>query len=328
MSELFETKRSIGITAVWGEEDSAGKVSWVALVSHCIRQALGNVRRSSVTSLLTVVTIAVSIFLLGIFILLIQNASKAASRGGGELTVMAFLKDGVSSSELAALSRKMDDIVGGRGRIAYIDKGQALEAFRQSLGDDAGILEGLDADNPLPASLNVQLSSVDEAEKAYQAIVRGFQGVTQIESVRYSRGGIEQLKKMIALIQALGVIGVVFLFIVAGFIIANTIKLALYNHRIEVEIMQLVGAGRVSIYAPYLLEGLVQGVTGAVVGVVGVFIVFLLVNNVLGGSELLRVLIPEFGFIPLRHVITVVVAGALVGLVGSFLAVRKFLRED
>jgi cell division transport system permease protein len=128
-------------------------------------------------------------------------------------------------------------------------------------------------------------------------------------------------------VELVGALGMIFLFLIAGFIIANTIKLALYNHRIEVEIMQLVGARRLAICMPYLLEGVIQGVLGAGVGVLGVFLVFLLARRFLLNSEVLQAALPSFNFIPVAYIVGILLCGALVGVVGSFLAVRKFLAE-
>lgn len=327
MSSISEGRASIGITAIWGEGNGVDRVSLVAVTGHCLRQAFTNVRRSSITSLLTVITISVAIFLLGIFLLCVQNASRAVSKSGAEMTVMVFLKDGVSQSDIESLSRQIFEFSGG-SQVTYIDKAQALQYFRASLGDDARILEGLDGDNPLPASLQVRLSTAEDAEAVYGKVSRRLADSSKVESVRYSRSGAQQIVKMINLMRILGGIGMAFLFVVAGFIIANTIKLALYNHRIEVEIMQLVGARRPSIYVPYMIEGFLQGIAGAAVGLTAVFLVFLLLKSFLGQAEFLKVMVPSFAFIPPIHLISILIAGAFVGFVGSFLAVRKFLQES
>jgi cell division transport system permease protein len=196
------------------------------------------------------------------------------------------------------------------------------------LADDAKILDGLDADNPLPASLNVQLRSPEEAERTYEKISASMGAHPKVESIRYSRGGVQQIKKMLHVVQIVGLVGIIFLFVIAGFISANTIKLALYNHRMEIEIMQLVGARRGSIYAPYLLEGLVQGVLGSLVGTFGVFVVYLVCKSLLSKAEVLSMLAPAFSFIPITQIAVVVVAGAIVGVGGSFLAVRRYLSES
>jgi cell division transport system permease protein len=162
----------------------------------------------------------------------------------------------------------------------------------------------------------------------YRAVTERFHDVGRVESVRYSRGAVQQIKKMLRLVQVVGAIGLVFLFVIAGFIIANTIKLALYNHRTEVEIMQLVGARRAAICAPYLLEGFVQGVLGAAVGLLGVLIVFISTRNFLHKAEVLQALFPNFTFIPGLYIGGTLIAGAVVGVIGSFLAVRRFLAEN
>lgn len=324
---VVEQRAPIGITAIWGESEGIDRVSLWAVTAHCVRQAIENVRRSPITHMLTIVTIAVAIFLLGIFSLFIANSSRAVSRESGQMVVMLFLKDASSQADVDAMSNQLRQIAPGL-TITYTDKTHALRSFREALADDAKILDGLDADNPLPASLNVELRSAEEAERTYDKISASMGAHPKVESIRYSRGGVQQIKKMLHVVEIVGLVGIIFLFVIAGFIIANTIKLALYNHRMEIEIMQLVGARRGSIYAPYLLEGLVQGVLGASIGTVGVFVVYLVCKSLLSKAEVLSMLVPSFSFIPFTQIAVVVLAGAIVGVGGSFLAVRRYLSES
>jgi cell division transport system permease protein len=324
---LGEQRAPIGITAIWNESEGIDRVSLWAVTVHCVRQAVENVRRSPITHMLTIVTIAVAIFLLGIFSLFISNSSRAVSKESGEMVVMLFLRDSASQGDVDTMSNQLRQIAPGL-TVTYTDKTQALRSFREALADDAKILEGLDSDNPLPASLNVELGSAEEAERIYEKVSGSMGTHPKVESIRYSRGGVAQIKRMLRVVEIVGVVGIIFLFVIAGFIIANTIKLALYNHRMEIEIMQLVGARRGSIYAPYLLEGLVQGVLGASIGTLGVFVIFLVCKSVLTKAEVLSMLVPSFSFIPLTQIAVVVVAGAIVGVGGSFLAVRRYLSES
>ena len=324
---IGEQRAPIGITTIWSESEGIERVSLWAITAHCARQAVENVRRSPITHVLTIVTISVAIFLLGIFSLFISNSSRAVSRETGEMVVMIFLRDSASQADVDAMSNQIRQIAPGLS-VTYSDKTQALRSFRDALGDDARILDGLDADNPLPASINVAFGSAEEAELIYQKVSDTLGAHSKVESIRYSRGGVMQIKRMLRIVEVVGVVGIVFLFVIAGFIIANTIKLALYNHRMEIEIMQLVGARRGSIYAPYLLEGLVQGVLGASIGTLGVFIIYLVCRSVLRKAEVLSILVPSFTFIPLAQIAVVILAGAIVGVGGSYLAVRRYLSES
>jgi cell division transport system permease protein len=194
------------------------------------------------------------------------------------------------------------------------------------LGDDAAILDGLDAENPLPPSLDIKLNKPEEAERLHAALSEKLAGDARIESIRYSRGVIQQLKRILKIVEVGGILGVVFILGITGFIIANTIKLALYSHRMEV--MQLVGARRGAIYAPYVLEGFLQGLAGSLIGLLLVFSVFLFVRDALLKTDLLQFLFPQFQFLSLWAIAWIVAAGAIVGMTGSFLAVRRFLATE
>lgn len=325
-TSLRDEESMIGLTTIWAEGQGVDSVSWVALVIHVVRRAYENISRSPVTSSLTVITIAVALFLLGLFSLLVHNATLAVSQEGGEVMVTVFLKDSVSKDDISQISSRIADLAGD-SPVTFTDKTQALGSFKRLLGDEAVILEGLEKDNPLPASLDVRLGSSEAAEKLHGEVVAVLGGDARVDSIRYSRGLVQQVKKILRIFQLGGIVGVIFLLVITGFIIANTIKLALYSHRMEVEIMQLVGARRGSIYAPYVLEGAAQGVLGAVSGLVLVFGVFFFVRGALLKTEVLATVFPEFQFLSLSSVLWILLAGIIVGMSGSFFAVRRFLSE-
>ncbi len=322
-----QERTSIGLTTIWSEGQGVERVSMRALVGHVLRRAYENIARSPVTATLTTVTIAIALFLLGIFLLVVRNCTVAVSQESRDVMINIFLKDAVNAEEAQAIGKQLAPLLGGLP-VVYTDKSRALESFKVMLGEDAAILQGLEAENPLPASLDIELNEPQEAEQLYQKLSEQLKGDARIESIRYSRGVIQQLKRILAVVEVGGLIGVLFILGIAGFIIANTIKLALYTHRMEVEIMQLVGARRGAIYAPYVLEGLLQGLVGAVVGLLLVFSVFLFVRDALLRTDLLQFLFPSFQFLSLWSGAWMLLAGGLVGMTGSFLAVRRFLASE
>lgn len=326
VSVVKEDTSTIGLSKIWSEGQGVDSVSWIALLLHVVRRAYENLLRSPVTASLTVVTIAVALFLLGTFSLLVHNASLSVSHEGGEVMVTVFLKDSVTKNDVEQLSNRLTDLAGDTP-VTFTDKSEALSSFRKLLGEEAVILEGLEKDNPLPASLDVRLSTSEAAESLHSRVVAALSGDTRVDSIRYSRGVVQQIRKVLAIFRVGGIVGVIFLLVITGFIIANTIKLALYSHRMEVEIMQLVGARRGSIYAPYVLEGAFQGICGAVFGLVLVFAVFFLIEGALLKTEALAVIFPDFQFLSFSTVSWILVAGIVVGMSGSFLAVRRFLSE-
>ena len=322
-----QERTSIGLTKIWSEGQGVDRLSLWAVLVHVMRRAYENVRRSPVTAGLTTVTIAVALFLFGVFLLVVRNCSEAISQDSGDVMVNVFLKDWVAPDQARELTKELEPLIDGVD-YTYTDKAQALASFRKLLGEDAAILEGLESSNPLPASLDIKLSSPDQAERVYAALSEKLKADSRVEVVRYSRGVIQQLKRILRIVEVGGIIGVAFILAITGFIIANTIKLALYTHRMEVEIMQLVGARRGAIYSPYVIEGLLQGIIGAVAGVLLVLGVFLLVQDAFLKTEILRFIFPQFQFLSWQAIAMMIFAGGAVGMVGSFLAVRRFLKVE
>jgi cell division transport system permease protein len=320
-------RTAIGLATIWKEGQGVERVSFLALTEHVFRRSWENLCRSTVTWSLTVITIAVALSVLSLFALVVRNCALSVERETGDMMVMIFLRDSATHADAEALKNEIADLTTGL-TVSYMDKGQALESFRKMLGDDAVMLQGLDAQNPLPASVNVTLDNPTRADKLFEDVSERLASSSFIESIRYSRSGVRQLKRILRMVEFGGGIGMIFLLVITGFIIANTIKLALYNHRMEIEIMELVGSRRGAIYAPYMLEGLGQGIVGAAVGIGIVFSVFLLINSTMAKSEFLQMLFSSFQFLPVTVLLYIVVAGAVVGMSGSFLAVRKFLAEQ
>jgi cell division transport system permease protein len=320
-------RSTIGLSKIWAEGQGVEKVSILAVIGHVTRRAFENLSRSRITSSLTVVTIAVALSVLSFFALIVGNCAQSVQRESGDMSVMVFLRDSVTPIEVDDIKKELSDLTKGL-TVSYTDKAAALSSFRTMLGEDSSMLEGIDSQNPLPASLNIMISDPQRADKLFDDVSERLAPSTFIDSIRYSRSGVQQLKKLLRIVEVGGTVGMGFLLVITGFIIANTIKLALYNHRMEIEIMELVGARRGSIYAPYMLEGFGQGVLGACIGIGFVFSVYVLISHSMAQSELLQMVFPTFHFLSLDVLGGIVIAGALVGMGGSFLAVRRFLAEQ
>ena len=322
----------IGLTKIWAEGQGVDRTSSRALVAHIVRRAWENVRRSPVTASLTVITISIALFLLGLFMLLVQNTGSAVSDHAANVSVSIFLTDELGSSQLSVVKGEVEQILAAQqvAKVAVVakTKADALSTFREMLGDEKDLLGGIDGDNPLPASVEIELSDPDKAESLHKILTSALSNDPRIESIRYSRGAVQQLRRVVRVVELGGGLGVAFLLVITGFIIANTIKLALYSHRIEVEIMQLVGATRSAIFAPYILEGGAQGIIGSMVSLFGVFLVYLFVGDSMSSAELLQFLFPSFSFLGIGYIVALLCTGAGVGMVGSFFAVRRFISEE
>ena len=150
-------RASIGLQKIWTEGQGVEKVSVFAVVGHVTRRALENLRRARITSSLTVVTIAVALSVLSFFALLVENCAVSVQRESGDMMVMIFLRDSVTPIEVEDIRKELSDRTKG-ATVSYMDKAAALSSFRTMLGDDASMLEGIDSENPLPASINIKIT--------------------------------------------------------------------------------------------------------------------------------------------------------------------------
>lgn len=315
----------IGLTAIWREGEGVDGVSFEARVAQVVRGACANLLRAPVSASLTALTIAGAVFLVGAFLLLMQIGSKFLMQQSEAVAISIFLRDQASAGDVQDLARMVAPLVNGRA-VNYTDKRQALDNFRKMLGADAGILDGIEADNPLPASLEVRIDSPEHIETMYRAVSERLKDHHAVDSVRFSRGVVQQLQRVFFVLKSVGLVIGLFLVAITAFIIANTIKLALYAHRTEVEIMRLIGARSSALYAPFVLEGVLQGIAGAFVGLAGVHGVFFVLRDAVARSELLQALVPGLETLSSSATAGCLGFGVVVGLIGSLLALRRFSR--
>jgi cell division transport system permease protein len=224
------------------------------------RGALAGLRASPLTSAVAVVTIAVTLLLGGAFALVLGNMQDLLGRFASHLVVTAYLEEGLEAPALDALREAAGELP-GVGSVTLVSKEEALARFESGVGARlglAGLLEG----NPLPASLEVRLvpgARTGEGVRRVADALRGLPGVAEIGAgEQWVEGYARALRA--ARGAALGLGGV--LALATLLIVANTIRLAVYARRDEIEIQWLVGAGRAFIAIPFLLEGLLQGLLG------------------------------------------------------------------
>ncbi|MFQ5894394.1 MAG: permease-like cell division protein FtsX [Nitrospinota bacterium] len=296
---------------------------WLRSLPFFLGQALAGMRQNPGVSALAVGTTAVALLILGAFWLVLVNLSGLVEGWGERFQVAVYLRDDAGAKERRAVERmiRREPLV---GRLRYISKKEALREFRKRLGEDSAILEGL-VKNPLPASYRARFRDGADRGERMAALARRLAAAPGVERVVYDRQWLRKLEDAIGLIRlAAGVLSAVFGLGVV-FIISNTIRLTLYARQEEIAIMHLVGATEGFIRTPFVLEGMIHGALGALValaGAAGGYYLLLLpgVELVLGGAVELR-------FFGRELALGMVGGGALLGALGSFLSLGRFLRD-
>lgn len=315
------------LSQVWEQAQIANRPNLRELCGQLVSRALSNIIASPVTSLITTVTISCVLSVFSVILLLRDNVHNALIDSRGRVALQVFLKDNASSEEVQKLTLSLRSVA-GVDSVTYTSKDAALARFRVMLKEDAAVIDGMERSNPLPASLDLLIQSREQDDSTIRTIEERTKGEPIVESLFVDRGLIEELEGALGVLRlmAFGVIGVFFLIGVA--IIYNTIRLALFAHRSEIEIMELLGATPNVIRAPYLIEGGIHGIVGSFVAVILLALVYWIAESAHARSEVARFFIPELVFLSSFTLLALLFSGLLIGLLGSFVAVERFLVRE
>ncbi len=287
---------------------------------YFIKETYKSIRRNGFMSFASISTVAVSLLVLGMFLMIFLNTNNLAQYLESQVQVSVYMQDSATDKELAAVKEKLTKMP-GVVKVTQVSKQQALERFKKRLGDQEQLLNSLGKDNPFPNSFEVQVDSPERIKVLTPQLGQ----LPKVETAKFGQEVVEHLFQLTKILRFGGILLVVFLAMATLFIISNTIRLTVFARRKEVIIMKYVGATDWFIRWPFLLEGMTLGFFGAVVA-------FILINSIYSG--LLERIHATLAFLPLLPTsplllyvdLFLLVAGTGIGALGSYISLRKFLR--
>jgi len=292
----------------------------IRTVEYFIREASSSLRRNQLMSIASISTVALSLLILGMFLIMVFNLNNMASNLESQVQVSVYLQDGLSDSEINEIGIKITKI-SGVNEINFVGKEEAMVRFKQRLGEQQSILKALDGNNPLPNAFEVKMDRADRVKPIAHTISQ----MKGVENAKFGQEIVEQLFALTKMIRIFGLVLILFLAMAALFIISNTIRLTVFARRKEIGIMKYVGATDWFIRWPFLLEGMILGGGGALVAVV-------LLNQTYGAlihkvyeSVAFLPLIPLYPFITYVS-LALLAVGTLIGALGSTISLRKFMQ--
>lgn len=287
---------------------------------YFVRETYKSIRRNGFMSFASISTVAVSLLVLGMFLLIFLNTNNLAKYLESQVQISVYMQDEATSDDLSAMQKELTGLPGVQ-KVTLITKEEALERFKERLGDQEQLLDSLGKDNPFPNSFDVQ---VDNPERIKE-ITPQINELSKVETAKFGQEVVEHLFQLTKILRFGGIVLVVFLSMATLFIISNTIRLTVFARRKEVVIMKYVGATDWFIRWPFLLEGMTLGFFGAVIANI-------LINSTYGA--LLSRIHATLAFLPLLPAyplltyvsLFLLLAGTGIGALGSYISLRKFLR--
>jgi len=291
---------------------------------YFFRQARQNLIQNPWPNAITLGTITLSFLILGLFLVLFLNTKGLLEEWGGRIRVTAYLGGSPGQEQLTRLREKVRGFEEVR-EVKVRSKEEALKVLEEKMPERKELLRGLPR-NPLPASLEIRLKGEYQSSEGVQSLVRKLRENPEIEDVQYGSDWLERFSAFMALLKGLGLGLGALLLLSTIIVISNTIRLNIFARREEIEIMRSVGATGLFIRAPFYLEGLLQGLLGAVLALALLFALFQLFLNKV--YEPLKSLLGNYPaqFLSLEQMAAVALGGLVLGLFGTQASVGRYLR--
>ena len=281
-------------------------------------EALRDLRRAGRVAVAAMLLITLSLAALGGFWVVSSNVGQAAARWRDRVRIIVYLKRELSGPEAPALLERVQALP-GVANVRYVSKSEALGTLKHVLGKDANVADQLPT-NPLPASLEVTLTAHGATPDGARGLIAQLSALPEAEEVSGGLDWIERLARGQRLLEIIGLgVGAV-LALAAILTVTTATTLVLHLRRQELEIMRLVGAPELVVRLPLLLQGMLQGLVGAVMAIGVLVAVYAiagprlepLVNQTLGLERLT--------FLATETVFALMCAGTMLGAVGGWLA--------
>lgn len=295
-------------------------------LSYFVREAFRRLWISKRTSFVAIAMIAISLSLLGFFLLVSENLARAIARWQGRSHVNVYLESDVTPEQIGDVDRwLMAHPELARRRL--VTREEALARFKSYFSNLSGVVGQLE-ENPFPPSFECSVTPAVAQSSAFARDIAALRRVPGVEQVQFDWEWLDRLKRIVNLLNAAGLIAGGILGVAAAFTIANVIRLTMMLYHEEIAIMRLVGATERIIRGPFLIEGIAQGTIGGLLAIGILFTTFELLRNAIAPSSSLLWGFLFSRFLAWPKLVALVLGGTAAGWFGSWLSVRETTEEQ
>ena len=289
-------------------------------LGYIIGSAFRGMRKHLMMTTASISVLIACMIIIGTAYLFAQNVSHFMSKIEQQNEIVAFIDDEVPEEDYQPLQQKIESI-NGVSEVDFVTKDEALENYRVQLGEEGNYLDSFSGeDNPLRNSFNITIGDLELFEGASSAI-SNLEGIAYVRDTQKVVSVLLSLRKVV---QVLGLWVMAILGLVSLFIISNTIKIAMYNRKNEINIMKYVGATNWFIRWPFVFEGLFIGISAAAICFALQWYIYnYLFASLFAGISFVE-LVP-FSQLYIDIIVIFVMIGIVVGVFGSMTSIRKYL---
>ncbi len=288
-----------------------------------IRDAFKSVARNFSLSLASITCSTITLIIVALALIMTFNVNNATKELENDLTIEVFLDDNLTEEQISSIENQIVELNNIEEKnVTFIDNDE-WRAELEAESDDIGALLETLGTNPLRDSFEVKVDDVTLLKETSLAI----ESIENVFTVKYGEGKAESYIQAFDIVETFTIIIVIALVLVTVFLISNTIKLTIYSRREEIEIMRLVGTPNLVIRLPFLFEGLILGIIGSIIPIIVSVYGYFIIYDELGGyvySNIIPLLEPMYFIVYVA--LALLAIGGVVGMFGSYRAVRKYLK--
>ena len=284
---------------------------------YALKESLSGFKRVKISGIITIFTITVSLLLLGIFLIVLENINGIVQNIRNRIEIEAFLKDNLTEKEKYNIKLTLLKIEGIKD-INFISKEEASKIFKEEFGEE--INRVLDF-NPLPESFKISLWDTYKTSERINTIINKIKTIDGIDDVIYRKTLLELLDRRAKLFSEVSLVIIAIISIISIFLISNTIGLIIYSKRKIIETMRLVGATERFIKTPFIIEGVFHGLLSGIIASLIIYIIIRFGLPILGEDLLANIKINYYFYA------IIILSGCLLSLIGSIFSTQTFIKS-
>lgn len=296
-------------------------------IKRYFRDAIHGVFRNFSLSLASISCITITLIVVAFSLVLSYNVENFSESIRKDVTVVMFLKSDTTSEDIDKIKKELKSVENIEdSTIVFKSKIESANELKEGNNIFASTVDGwTEETNPLLDSYMFKVKEIEDIDDTIKEVKKLSFCKDKINNINYGEDIVQQLIVVFNVVEKVCLVAVFALVLVSAFLITNTIKLAIYSRKREIEIMRLVGASNISIKVPFIIEGLFIGIIGSVLPIIMIIFGYTALYDFFGGelfgSALASLVVP----VPFIYYVSVVLLGIgiIVGMIGSYLAVRK-----
>ena len=293
-------------------------------LKYLLKETINNLWQFRVRNIFSATIICLSFLTIGTFLALSNNLHYTAKQLSEEMVIVFFLEKNLPEKQRSLIEERLEKSVLLKN-VQFISSEQALNKFRNNFPELVQIIENLNI-NPFPASFETSLKEDTLSSAKTEEFIEEMRSVKGIDDVQFNRDWVDKMQSFSRLARAVGFFFGGILILASFFIISNVIRLNVFSRKTEIEILRLAGATNTFIRVPFLIEGVTLGIIGGLLSLLLLFLLVKLFPLYLGTSLGVLSEIINFRYLTLSQTIMLIAGSIIVGLLGSFSSLSRFLK--